>query len=77
MRFTKAVDVWALSDDERRRLQPGQWVFCGEPQYLGRFYAQSETTTVVAHLNGHRKGWPSYCRTIRDYGRSLTKRGAR
>lgn len=27
--FTKAVDIWSLSDDEIARLQPGQYVTAG------------------------------------------------
>lgn len=72
-RFTKAVDIWALDDAQRAQLQPGQWVYAGEPANKGRFYGQG-ASTVCAWLGNAKGRYRSYMATLADYGRSVRNR---
>lgn len=76
-RFQTCVDIWDLSEDERSRLQVGQWVTAGPGGQKGRFYGHGQTT-VVAWLSNARayRDFRGYLRTIRDYGRTVTRRAA-
>lgn len=73
MRYTKAIDIWTLSDEERSKVQIGQWVYAGEPEVKGRFYGQGRSTVVAWYTHGRRIGWKSYCASLRDYGRTVRK----
>ena len=73
MRYTKAVDIWALSDKQRARLQIGQWVYAGDRTNVGRFYGQG-ATTVVAWLGNAKRDYRQYMAALRDYGRSVARR---
>lgn len=75
MRFTKAVDIWALSDSERASLPIGQWVYAGDKSNMGRFYGQG-ASTVVAWLGNARgsKDYRGYMATIARYGRNVSNR---
>lgn len=64
-RFTKTVDVWALSPEERAKLQPGQHVKAGEAR--GRFWGERKASTVVAWSgNSKGRGW-GYHKALRQY----------
>lgn len=69
-RYQPAIDIWKLTSDQRKALPIGQWVYCGDPRYIGQFFGETGRTTVVAHYGGHERGWPTYRRAIRDYARS-------
>lgn len=78
-KFRPAVDVWALSQKERQRLQVGQWVYAGDPSNKGRWYGSNGRVDVVAWL-GNARSWKArkggvrgYFAAIRDYGRGLTR----
>lgn len=73
MRFQPAIDIWKLNDEQRAKLQPGQWVYAGTRDNLGRFYGQGRSTVVAWRGNG-RHDWPNYCRAVRDYGRSVVRK---
>ena len=72
--FTKAVDIWAMTDAEIARLQPGQWVYAGDPSHKGRFLGQG-ATTVVAWASRHPKGkrYFDYLRKYAQYGREVRR----
>lgn len=71
-RFSKAIDIWALSSGERQRLQPGQWVTAGPDGPRGRFYAEGRSTVVA--WNGNARGrWSAYQRALADYGATVRK----
>jgi hypothetical protein len=38
MKYTKSIDIWKLSSQQIACLQPGQWVYAGEPTSKGRFF---------------------------------------
>lgn len=73
-RFQPALDIWDLDEDQRSRLQIGQWVTAGPEGPKGRFYGQGRTT-VVAWLGNARRNYREYMRTIRDYGASVRATG--
>lgn len=74
-RFLKTVDIWALNDEQRAKLQPGQHVKAGPDGPPGRFWGQRERSTVVAwRSNSRGKGW-GYHKALRQYalaGRTTT-----
>lgn len=69
-RYTKTVDIWTLSDDQRRDLAIGQWVTAGPDGGKGRFYGQGHST-VVAWLGNCKGRYRSYMATIAQYGRQV------
>lgn len=71
MRYSKAINIWDLSDSERANLQIGQWVYAGDKSNMGRFYGQGRST-VVAWLNNGKGRWSGYCKAIYDYGRTVS-----
>ncbi len=57
MRYIPAVDLWSKGLQEaitrgNLRLQPGQWVYCGNPDHLSRFVACTDGYFDVVHWNG-------------------------
>ena len=74
MKYTKPVDIHALTDDQRQALQPGQWVHagprCSDPA-LGRYLGTTHNgrIVVVAWQGNARaaKDYRGYVRTLRDY----------
>jgi len=72
-RFKPIVDIWTLSDQERATLQPGQWVFAGDRNNVGRFYGQGRSTVVA--WRGNWKGrFRHYNRALSDYGSTVRNR---
>lgn len=71
-RYTKTIDIWTLTEEERSLLPIGQWVTAGPDGPKGRFMGQGRATTVVAWLENGRGRWRSYMKTIRNYARSVT-----
>lgn len=77
-KFRKAVNIWNMTPDMRRKLQIGQWVTAGHDGPIGRFYGEGRTT-VVAWLDNARAnkggiGYGGYMSTMRDYGRASMSR---
>lgn len=75
MKFTKTVDIWALNEVERAKLQPGQWVSAGVDGPRGRFFGEGRST-VVAWEGNARGRYVSYMATMADYGRNARKQVA-
>ena len=76
-RFRKALDIHALTPEERQRLQPGQVVYATDKGASGRFLGSNGRVDVVAWF-GNARGWRkrpggirAYNRTLRDYARGL------
>lgn len=78
-RFVPAFDINAFPVEARGTIQPGQWVWSGDPSNKGRFYAATGFQDVVAWLGnarGHRRstgGIPGYFRTVHRYGAALKR----
>ena len=71
-RYTKPVDIWQLDDAQRAQLQPGQWVYAGDPSSMGRFFGHG-ATTVVAWLGNARRDYRAYMAALSSYGASIRK----
>lgn len=74
-KFVKTVDIWALSSEERAKLQPGQRVTAGEDGPRGRFYGEGSSTVVAWDGNARGRG-AAYQRALADYGATV-RRSAR
>ena len=73
VRYIKAPDIWTLTDEQRAKLQPGQWVYAGPfGDTGGRFLGQGRASTVVA-WQGNRRATEAraYESTLRTYAQSI------
>lgn len=70
MKYSKPLDIWALNDEARAALQPGQWVYAGVEVDKGVWLGvKASGTQVVAwyrNAKGH-KSYRAYIRSLRDY----------
>jgi hypothetical protein len=56
MQYQKAFDIWAMPTEFYKFIQPGQWVYAGDKNNIGRFYGIKSTgVAVVAWLGNARK----------------------
>ena len=73
MKFRKALDIWSLYGQYLLpNLQPGQWVYAGEPSSKGRFLGIKPSGTIVVawHNNAKNHGrgqYKPYVRALRNY----------
>lgn len=68
MKYTKAVDVWALSQEQRKQLQIGQWVLAGGSK--GQWLGQTSRSDVAAWHHKGIKGWKAKVSTLRAYAKN-------
>lgn len=74
-RYRPILDIWALSQEERTKLQPGQWVFAGtddHPLHRGVFCGVRPNGSTVVMWQGNAKGrrsYREYRKTLMEYGR--------
>lgn len=80
MKFKPTTDIWALNDDQIKKLQPGQWVSAGTPDThrdnCGVFCGVKPSGCVVVAWNGNAKGRPSkkaYRRSLMDYAKGPSR----
>lgn len=72
-KFTKAVNIWALTPDQTKALPIGQWVYADVPKDKGRFLGVKPSGTVVVAWLGNARNaedYKAYMRTCRDYART-------
>jgi hypothetical protein len=69
MKYQKAMDVWLLSREERAQLQPGQWIFAGDPSTKGIWCGIGTAGNDVAAWYDNAKSRSSY----HDYIRFLIR----
>jgi len=70
MQYQPAFNIWAMPYSFYKHIQPGQWVYAGTKESVGRFMGVKPSgTVVVAWLNNARNhDKPSaYFKTLRDY----------
>ena len=70
MRYTNPQNIWALSPEQIKRLQPGQWVFAGEDTTRGQFLGtRASGSVVVAWYDNARaqRSYRAYVRALRTY----------
>lgn len=68
MRYQPTIDVWALSEAERKNLQPGQWVRAGEA--IGRYLGQRPTGSDVCLWKGPKGSYRARMAALRAYAKS-------
>lgn len=68
-RFQPRVDLWALDDEARRLLQPGQHVSAGGAR--GVYLGGTARTQVVAWSGNATGRYRPYLRALRDYARGI------
>ena len=72
MKYSKPVNIQALNETERKRLQVGQWVYAGDRSCVGKFLGVKDTGTVVVACQGNAKrrcadSVTSYWHDLRQY----------
>ena len=69
MKYTKAIDIWALSSEQRKQLQIGQWVTAGSAK--GQWLGQKASGSDVAcwHHEGI-QGWKAKVKSVRAYAKA-------
>lgn len=80
MKFQPTKDIWALSETQIKKLQPGQWVSAGPAEAskdnCGVFCGVKPSGSVVVAWNGNAKSRPSrkaYRRALMDYAKGPSK----
>lgn len=66
MLYVATVDVWALTEEQRAMLQPGQWVQAGPDGPRGRWAGMKASGSSVVAWS-HRATDPETFRALRDY----------
>lgn len=72
MRYTQPKDVWAMTTDQIRQMQPGQWVYAGEQTNKGQFLGVTQRDTVVVAWYGNAKNgrvYIDYIRCLRNFAK--------
>ena len=73
MRFTRPINIWSLTPEQMaERLQPGQWVYAGEPGNTGRYLGARPSGTVVVAWSGNvnsQSDRAGYLRALRTYAK--------
>jgi len=69
MKYTKPVDVWTLTPEQRQALQIGQWITAGSArgQWLGQKASGSD---VAAWHHAGIQGWKARVTTLRAYAKN-------
>jgi hypothetical protein len=64
-----------MTPDQMAGLQPGQWVFAGEPKDNGMFLGIKPSGTVVVawrnNIANHGRNRIAYIRSLRQYARGV------
>lgn len=70
-RYQKAVNVWTLNPEQRKALQPGQWVYAGDKADKGIWCGQrSSGSDVVAWWRtGKRRDFRGYVSMMMEYAK--------
>jgi hypothetical protein len=74
MRYITAPDIWQMNDQQIAAMQPGQWVFAGEPNNRGIYLGTTSRGTVVVAWTGnianHGRNRLAYIRSLRQYAKN-------
>lgn len=71
--YTKAINIWSLTSLQRSKLQPGQWVYAGNPSDKGIWLGVKPSGTEVVAWHGNARShasYKAYVRSLRDYALS-------
>jgi hypothetical protein len=66
MRYTQPQNVWDMTRDQMRQMQPGQWVYAGDRDSKGQFLGVKRNDVVVVAWYGNAKRHEVYVQYIRD-----------
>lgn len=72
-RFQPTLNIWNLTPEQRRALQPGQWITAGPNGPLGRFLGEGKGSSVAAwndNAKRHPDGYFAYLRSHRAYAKA-------
>lgn len=70
MKYQPALNIWKLTGAQRASLQPGQWVYAGNPSDKGIWLGTKPSGTEVVAWYGNarsHKSYKAYVRSLRDY----------
>jgi len=71
MKYSKAFDIWQVSENALAQVQPGQWVYAGTPENKGIFLGVKPSGSIVCAWHNIGKncklGFYGYIRTLRNY----------
>jgi hypothetical protein len=70
MKYQKALNIWNMSDSERAKLQPGQWIYAGDKSNKGIFLGVKASGSVVCAWYENVKcarEYKAYIRILRNY----------
>jgi hypothetical protein len=72
MRFTSASNIWSVPVELLRFVQPGQWVYAGDKETVGRFLGVKKSGSVVVAWQGNTKNHTDkvgYIKALRTYAK--------
>ena len=73
MQYSKAIDIWQLTDKQIKHLQIGQWIYGGESKNLGRFLGVKKSGTIVVAWQGNasfQKSYNDYIQSLLNYAKA-------
>jgi len=73
MQYTRPQNIWNMSIDQMRQMQPGQWVFAGHKGDKGQFLGVKKSNSVVVAWHGNAKrqrGYIQYIRSLRQFAKN-------
>jgi hypothetical protein len=68
MKYGPTIDIWAMTEAERKAIHPGQWVKAGTA--LGRYLGQKQGGTDVVLWRAPKGQHLAKLRTLREYARA-------
>lgn len=72
MQFTRPQNVWDMTKEQMRQMQPGQWIYAGNIADKGRFLGVKKNGVVVVAWSGNAKArsYYDYVRTLRQFAKN-------
>jgi hypothetical protein len=74
MKYQKAINIWAISDSEIKKLQGGQWIYGGDLKNKGVFLGVKKSGTVVVAWLGNAKfqdSYRGYIKALSNYAKGV------
>lgn len=72
MKYLPKFDVWQVPTELLSKAQPGQWVYAGTKDNVGKFWGVKDNGIIVVAWQGNAKNAESYAdyqRTLRNYAK--------
>ena len=75
MQYTKPLNIWSMPQQQIHQMQPGQWVYAGNPADRGQFLGVKPSGAVVVawrnNIANHGKNRLAYIRSLRQYAKGV------